>query len=111
MWFEELKFWQKSKDLAIYIYKIFNYNKDFWFKNQIQRAWVSISNNIAEWYERKSNNELKYFLYISKWSCWEVRSMLHIAKELWYLNDKDYTKMYNMTIEISKMLNGFIKTL
>lgn len=109
--FEDLTFWIKSKDLAVGIYKIFDNNKDFWFKDQIQRAWISISNNIAEWFERKSNKEFRQFLFIAKWSCGELRSMLIIWKELWYINNDDYCRLYNLSLEISKMLYGFIKTL
>jgi four helix bundle protein len=86
--FEDIESWKLSKDLATQVYQIFSLNQDFGFRNQITRAVVSISNNIAEWYERKSNNELKQFLYIAKWSAWEVRSMLYIAKELWYCTDE-----------------------
>jgi four helix bundle protein len=46
--FEDFVFWQKAKDLVILIYKIFQSSKDYGFKDQIQRAALSISNNIAE---------------------------------------------------------------
>ncbi len=46
--FEELIAWQKAKVLCIEVYKVFEYSKDFGFKDQIQRASVSIMNNIAE---------------------------------------------------------------
>jgi len=68
-------------------------------------------NNIAEGFERKSNNEFKYFLYISKGSCGEVRSMLLLAYELNKISIADYQEMNVLSEEISKMLSGFIKTL
>jgi len=46
--FEELIAWQKAKVLCIEVYKVFEHSKDFGFKDQIQRASVSIMNNIAE---------------------------------------------------------------
>ena len=61
------------------IYLLFENSKDYSFKDQIQRATVSIMNNIAEGYERRTNNEFKHFLYIAKGSCGEVRSMLALA--------------------------------
>ena len=79
--FEELIAWQRSKNLCISVYKEFSISKDFGFNNQIQRASVSIMNNIAEGFERRSNKEFRHFLYIAKGSCGEVRSMLHLAKE------------------------------
>lgn len=75
--FEDVLSWQKSKDLAIMLHSIFKDNRDFGFRNQIQRAAISISNNIAEGFERKSNKELRQFLYIAKGSSGELRSMLY----------------------------------
>lgn len=80
--FEDIIAWQKAKELTIQVYQLFENSKDFGFKDQIQRASVSVMNNIAEGFERKSNNEFKHFLFIAKGSCGEVRSMLYLAKEL-----------------------------
>lgn len=109
--FEEVIGWQKSKELTVLIYKLFKNNKDFSFKDQIQRASVSVMNNIAEGFERKSNRELINFLYIAKGSCGEVRSMLYIADELNYMTKNDLSTVYNLSIEVSKLLSGFIKIL
>jgi four helix bundle protein len=109
--FEDILVWQKSIDLCVSIYQQMESSNDFGFKNQIQRAAVSISNNIAEGYERKTNNEFKYFLYISKGSCGEVRSMLVLAYELHKISQTDLEDMSSLSEEISKMLSGFIKTL
>ena len=73
--FEDIISWQKPKELSISIYKIFKSDKDFGFRNQIERAPVSIMNNIAEGFERQTNNEFKQFLYIAKGSCGEVRTI------------------------------------
>jgi len=109
--FEDILSWQKAQDLSYEIYKLFALSKDFSFRDQIQRASVSISNNIAEWFERKSNNEFKYFLYIAKWSCWELRSMIILGKRLWYIDDILFKKIYSETKEIAKLLWWLIKTL
>ncbi len=109
--FEDIIVWRKSQELALTVYKVFDKQKDFSFVNQIQRAAVSISNNIAEGYERKSNNEFKYFLFISKGSNGEVRNMLYIAKSLNYISEQDFQKLYILTLEIGKMISGLIKTL
>ena len=71
--FEEIISWQKAKELNIIIYKDFKFCKDFSFRDQIQRATVSIMNNIAEGFEGGGNKEFKNFLYIAKGSCAEVR--------------------------------------
>lgn len=109
--FEDLAVWQKSVDFATLIYKLFGDTKDFGFKNQIERAVISISNNIAEGFERKTNNEFKMFLFISKGSCGEVRSMLYVAKRLEMINDEQFKDSVSKSLEISRMLSGLIKSL
>ncbi|KKQ58609.1 MAG: S23 ribosomal protein [Parcubacteria group bacterium GW2011_GWC1_38_17] len=109
--FEDVIAWQKSKELTLKIYKQFQNNKDFSFRDQIHRAVVSIMNNIAEGFERRSNKEFKQFLYIAKGSCGEVRSMLYLALELRYITGQDFKENYNLSVEISKLLTGFIKAL
>jgi len=64
--FEDILSWQKSKVLTINIYKAFKETKDFGFKNQIERASVSIMNNIAEGFERKSKKNLSIFYLLQK---------------------------------------------
>jgi four helix bundle protein len=109
--FEDILAWQKAGKLTLDIYDTFKNCKDFGFKSQIERASVSIMNNIAEGFERKSNKEFKYFLFISKGSSGEIRSMLYIALRLQYINSIKFIKLKNDTEEISKMLSGLIKTL
>lgn len=107
--FEDILIWQKSRELCLIIYRIFDKNKDYRFRDQIQSASVSIMNNVAEGYERMGNKEFRKFLYISKGSCGEVRSMLYLAKDLNYVSNEDFDRISTMVVEISKMLNGFIK--
>jgi len=109
--FEDIIAWQKSYALTIQIYKAFKVCTDYSFRDQIQRASVSIMNNIAEGFERKSNKEFKQFLFIAKGSCGEIRSMLHVSSELGYLNKNISNELKRLVIEISKLLSGLIKTL
>jgi four helix bundle protein len=109
--FEEIISWQKAKELNLIIYSQFKDCKDFSFRDQIQRASVSIMNNIAEGFERNGNKEFRNFLYISKGSCAEVRSMLYLAFDLNYLDKGQFAKTYGLTLDISNLLSGLIKTL
>lgn len=109
--FEDIIAWQKAKILTINIYSTFKDSKDFGFKDQIQRASVSIMNNIAEGFERKGDKELGRFLFIAKGSCGEVRSMLYLAFELNYLTKQETRELYDLSLEISRLLSGLIKTL
>lgn len=109
--FEDIIAWQKARQLNNLVYKEFETSKDFGFKGQIQRASLSIMNNIAEGFERKSNKEFKYFLFVAKGSCGEVRSMLYLAKDLEKLSEQSFNEKYKLAEEISKILSGLIKTL
>ncbi|MBK6565368.1 MAG: four helix bundle protein [Saprospiraceae bacterium] len=109
--FEDILAWQKAKELTVQIYNLFSESKDFGFRDQIQRASVSIMNNIAEGFERKSNNEFRQFLFIAKGSCGEVRSMLILARELNKISENDFSFLFSLSEEISKILSGLIKTL
>ena len=81
--FEELPVWKAAIEFALKLFEFAN-RADFRglgdTKNQLERAGVSISNNIAEGFDRGSNKELIYFLYISKGSAGECRSMLRLCE-------------------------------
>lgn len=109
--FEDIIAWQKAQELSLIIYKSFTSSRDFGFRDQIQRASVSVMNNIAEGFERGSNKEFKHFLFIAKGSCAEVRSMLYLALGLKYITKEQYENYYNLVMDTSRLLSGFIKTL
>ena len=68
-------------------------------------------NNIAEGFERSGDKELRRFLFMSKGSCGEVRSLLYLALKLGYINEVQQKEMAFLSLEISKMLSSFIKKL
>jgi len=109
--FEDIIAWQKAQELVALIYQDFRTCKDYAFRDQIQRAAVSVMNNIAEGYERKGNKEFSKFLYIAKGSCGEVRSMLYLALRLKYITQEKFDKFYAESESISRMLSNFIKKL
>lgn len=109
--FEDILAWQKARVIVNKVYSATVNSKDWGFNDQIQRASVSIMNNIAEGYERRSNNEFRNFLYISKGSCGEVRSMLYIALDLHIIAKPQYNELNALCLEVSRMLSGLIKTL
>ena len=109
--FEEILAWQKSRLLANRVYDLFKDSKDYSFHDQIIRAVISIMNNIAEGFERDSDKDFKRFLYISKASCAEVRSMLYLGMDLKFITENEFNELYGLAMEISKMLSGFIKKL
>ena len=109
--FEDIIAWQKAKVLAVRIYKSFSESKDFGFKDQIQRASVSVMNNIAEGFERNTDKEFRYFLFVSKGSCGEVRSMLVLAKDLGLISQVQFEELHLLAMDISRLLSGLIKSL
>ena len=109
--FEDISAWQKARELTVQVYSSFVNSRDFGFKDQIQRASVSIMNNIAEGFERQTDKEFHQSLYIAKGSCAEVRSMLYLASELKMVETNSLERLTEMTIETSKILSGLIKSL
>ncbi|WP_324025140.1 four helix bundle protein [Maribacter sp. BPC-D8] len=109
--FEDLLVWQKSQDLAVLVYKEFINLKDYSFKDQISRASVSISNNIAEGFDRKTNPDFIRFLYFATSSNSEVRSMLYLSERLNYLPKERTIELIEKSNEISRMLYGLIQSM
>lgn len=109
--FEDIIAWQKAQDLTVDIYSTFKGLKDYSFKDQLCRASVSISNNIAEGFDRSSNIDFKRFLYISLSSCSEVKSMLYLAERLNYIEIKNRDFLINKATEVSMIITGLIKSI
>ncbi len=109
--FEDLLVWQKAQELAVQSYQLFGGLKDFSFKDQICRATVSISNNIAEGFERSTNKDFIRMLYIAKGSAAEVKSMLYLAERLNYIEAEVTEQLRSQAEEISKMIRGLIKSI
>lgn len=112
--FEELRIWQEARELSKVIYKLTSnslFRRDYGLKDQIQRAAVSVMTNIAEGFERDSNNEFIKFLTYSKGSCGEVRSLLYVALDLNYINQNEFDDNYCKSISIINQTSKFISYL
>jgi four helix bundle protein len=112
--FEDLIFWQKSRELTKLIYaatRKSDFRKDFGLKEQIQRSCVSVMSNVAEGFGRGGNSEFIQFLFVAKGSLSEVKSQLYVGLDLDYIANSEFKKAYEMTEEISRLINSFIKSL
>lgn len=109
--FEDLIAWQKSQDLAVAIYNEFKQLSDFDFRSQMRRAAVSVSNNIAEGFDRRSKADFARFLLIALASCSEVRLMLYLAVRLEYISLEKQRILMQQTSEISRIITGLINVL
>ncbi|CAM3458469.1 four helix bundle protein [Zobellia roscoffensis] len=109
--FEDLLVWLKAQDFSVVIYQKFSNSKDYSFKDQILRASISISNNIAEGFDRRTNPDFIRFLYFATSSNSEVRSMLYLSKRLHFLESQETTELIKQSNEISRMLFGLIQSM
>jgi four helix bundle protein len=112
--FEDLDAWKVARELASLIYahgRESSLSKDYGFKDQIQRAAVSVMNNIAEGFERGSNKDFAKFLFIARGSVGEVRSMLYLALDQGYITDGQFKEAYNLCVRDSQLCWGLIKHL
>lgn len=116
--FEELPVWQAAIEFALKVFEFTEQNNGLFrglgdTKNQLERAALSISNNIAEGFERGTTSELIYFLYIAKGSAGESRSMLCLCEGAKRF-DNLKSEISNLKLRaesISKQLNGWLESL
>jgi four helix bundle protein len=88
--FEDLPVWREAMRLAQTVYDMTEASEkrlSFSFRDQLERATLSVSNNIAEGFERGTTNELLSFIYIARGSAGEVRSMLCFLEQRRGFND------------------------
>ena len=113
--FEDLRIWQDARVQANAVYDAFGTDsvsaRDFGFRDQIQRAAVSVMNNIAEGFERKSDPDFARFLDIAKGSNGEVRSMLHLAEDRSYLTSQVSLQLRTVSEQLSRAIESLAKHL
>jgi len=112
--FEKLDVWQKAIDFADLVYSItksFPTDERFGLTNQMRRAAVSVSANIAEGSARISNADFARFIEIATGSLFEVVSESTVAKRQGYLVQKDFVAIYEAAEEQGRMLSGLRRTL
>ena len=109
--FENLRVWQQSRIFVNSIYDIMEEIKDYGFRDQIQRAAVSIMNNIAEGAESGSDAKYVNFLQISRGSCSEVRSMLYLCLDRNIIDQDTFEKLKSESILISNHIYRLIESL
>jgi four helix bundle protein len=110
--FFKLIVWQRAKELAVRIYKLTqekSISKDFGFKDQLQRAAVSIPANIAEGDELGTDKQSVRHFYIAKGSTAELLTQLIIAYEIGYVNKDEIDALIGECKIISTMLTKIIK--
>lgn len=110
--FTDLTTWKEAHKLVILIYmatKKFPMEEQFGLTNQIRRAVVSITSNIAEGFSRNSFKEKVNFYHVSLGSLTEVQNQLLVAKDLNYIAKAEFAAIAGQTVIVSKLCNGLIK--
>ena len=106
--FESLRIWQDARIFVNDIYGMMQNCKDFGFRDQIQRAAVSIMNNIAEGNESGSDAKYINFLNIAKGSCSEVRSMLYLCEDFGFCTPDKHKELHDKAQSIASGLRNLI---
>ena len=112
--YEKLETWREAIAFANLVYTVtkgFPTDERFGLTNQMRRAAVSVSSNIAEGSSRNSKNDFTRFVEIATGSVFEVVSQAFVAKEQGFLSNNDFQKIYDTSEKLGKMLNGLRRSL
>ncbi len=112
--FEDINAWKEAREIAKVIYKVTKRTKfysDHGLRDQIRRSSVSIMANIAEGFGRESNKGFILFLSYASSSNTELQSHLYIALDQKYINEKEFSQIYEQSKGVGALINGFIRYL
>ena len=110
--FTDLLVWQEGHKLAVLVYQItrkFPREEMYSLSDQMRRATVSVTSNIAEGFGRQGYKEKIQFYYISHGSLTELKNQLLIAKDVGYLKNEDFEEIMILANHTHALLQGFIK--
>jgi len=111
--FKDLEVWQEGHNLVLLVYKYSNNfpsSEMFGLTSQIRRAAVSVTSNLAEGFTKESLRDKINFFLISRGSLTELESQLLIAKDLKYINEKEFNSVSMKLLSVHKLLNAFIRS-
>jgi four helix bundle protein len=111
MRYEELEVWQRSKALSVSVYRELQGFRDFGFKDQITRSALSVPSNIAEGFERFTEQEKFRFISIAKGSCGEFATQTLIGIEVGFIDASVGQRWREESLVISRMLGSLMKRL
>ena len=109
--FTDLNVWQEGHKLVLMVYQItktFPKEEKFGIIDQMRRAAISITSNIAEGFSRQTFKEKTQFYYMALGSITELQNQLLVAKDIDYLKEKDFKEVAGQIIIVHKLLNAFI---
>src|SRR3989338_3985470 len=110
--YKDLQTWKSGHELVLQLYKItkqFPKEEQFGLVSQIRRAAVSITSNIAEGFSRRFPKDKAHFYSIAKGSLTEVDSQILIAKDVGYIDDKDFNQIVKQIEVVGRLLTGLLR--
>src|SRR6266550_9373709 len=112
--FEKLDVWQEAIQFADLIYQLTNTfpgDERFGLTNQMRRAAISVSSNIAEGSSRGSHSDFSRFIEIATGSLFEVVSQATVSRRQKLIDESAYKRIYSSAERQSRMLSGLRKSL
>ena len=112
--FENSEAWKSARDLTNEVYRFCRRKplaKDFGLRDQLQRAAVSVMNNVAEGWESLHVAEKRQAYNIARRSCGEVRSMSYVMFDNKFINATEQQKFQIQCIQTGKLISGLIRSL
>ena len=107
--FTELNAWKEAHNLVLLVYRMtenFPDKERFGLTNQLRRAVVSISSNIAEGFGRNTKNDKIHFYTMAKGSLFETQNQMYIAKDLGYINKEQSSIFEKQADTVSRLITG-----
>jgi len=110
--FTDLDTWKEAHSLVLMIYEItknFPKEEKFGLVNQMRRAGVSITSNIAEGFSRQSSKEKLQFYFMAKGSNIELQNQLLISKDVGYLDKGTFDRLVQQSVRVNKLISGLVR--
>lgn len=112
MSFTDIKAWQEGHKLALAVYgatELFPQSELYGLSSQLKRAASSVTSNIAEGFGRSSAKDQEHFYTMATGSLYEIKSQLLLAKDLHYINEKDFFLLAEQANMAHRLLNGLLR--
>lgn len=111
--FSDLDAWKVGHELLLDIYEVtksFPKEERFGMTNQVRRAALSVTSNIAEGFSRRTYKDKAHFYTNALGSLTEVQNQLIASRDLGYISDEQFTALFAKSVTSHKLLNGLIKS-
>lgn len=112
--FEDIDAWKEARILTRFVYTLTkkqSFSRDFGLAQQIQRASISVMNNIAEGFDSYSKLEFIKFLSYARRSSSEIQCDLYLALDLNYIDKKEFIECYELSEKVRRMTTAFMNYL